>query len=37
LLLHLGMRPNQEQWVPHPFAHFAKGWESTNLNSQFFS
>ncbi len=19
-----------EKWVPHPFAHFAKGWESTN-------
>jgi hypothetical protein len=24
-----------KSWVPHPFAHFAKGWETTNLN-QFF-
>jgi len=21
------------EWVPHPFAHLAKGWETTNLNS----
>jgi hypothetical protein len=28
-------RPNpQSLWVPHPFAHFANGWETTNPNPQ---